>query len=188
MKSWSLAAWLRSHGRRMAIRFWQADRTASFALASPIQQVARNNHRRRRARDEGHAEPAQAVLFTRDGKKGISASLDKTIRLFDLKTGEKLHRFEHDNWVFCAALVGDKQLITGSKDHTLRLWDLENRGQVCNIDAGGEVRGSRSLPMRGWSQRVATTVIFAFSSCQRAAARRRIRRARRRGHWSGILA
>jgi WD40 repeat protein len=95
---------------------------------------------------EGHSEGAQAVLFTRDGKKGISASFDKTVRLFDLKTGEKLHQFEHDDWVFCAALVGDKQLITGSKDHTLRLWDLETGARVCNIDAGAEVRGCAISP------------------------------------------
>ncbi|KAH8588534.1 vegetative incompatibility protein HET-E-1 [Bisporella sp. PMI_857] len=77
----------------------------------------------------------KAVAFIPNGKQLASGSIDRTVRLWDVATGELRQTFEgHTKSVRAVAfsqdgkqLVSgsdDKTLMSGSNDQTLRLWDV----------------------------------------------------------------
>ena len=72
-----------------------------------------------------------SVALTPDGRKGISGSRDKTVRVWDLESGECLKVLKgHTNSVRSVALTPDgRKGISGGEDKTVRVWDLESR--VC---------------------------------------------------------
>ena len=69
-----------------------------------------------------------AVAVTPDGGRAVSGSLDRTLRLWDLGTGQRVRTLEgHTSSVRAVALTPDgRRAVSGSGDHTLRLWDLES--------------------------------------------------------------
>jgi len=73
----------------------------------------------------GHSEPIQAVVLSSDGQFALSASWDKTMRLYDLNTGATARTFQgHTKDVFSVAFSGDnRQIVSGSRDKTIKLWN-----------------------------------------------------------------
>jgi WD40 repeat protein len=67
------------------------------------------------------------VAYSPDGKTALSASWDSTLILWDVETGEVIHRLlGHQDIVMGVAFHPDGRLaISGSRDGTLILWDLE---------------------------------------------------------------
>src|SRR5262249_47188956 len=78
---------------------------------------------------KGHAETVYAVAYTPDGKQVITASFDKTLKLWDAATGKEIKTFAgpqgHQNLILCVALSPDGQLIaSGSSDNQAKIWDF----------------------------------------------------------------
>jgi WD40 repeat protein len=73
----------------------------------------------------GHTSYVCRVVVSADGKRVLTSSDDKTLRLWDADTGEQLRVFEgHTGSVGGAALSPDgKYVLSGSHDRTVRLWD-----------------------------------------------------------------
>mmetsp|Transcript_66766 Transcript_66766/g.150752 ORF Transcript_66766/g.150752 Transcript_66766/m.150752 type:complete len:317 (+) Transcript_66766:90-1040(+) len=73
----------------------------------------------------GHSEPVACVVLSSDGQFALSASWDKTMRLWDLNTGATVRTFQgHTKDVFSAAFSGDnRQIVSGSRDKTIKLWN-----------------------------------------------------------------
>jgi WD40 repeat protein len=92
----------------------------------------------------GHTSHVWSVSVSADGKRVLTSSTDKTLRLWDADTGQCLRVFEgHTGRVaFGAALSPDgKRVLSGSDDKTLRLWDADTgkeirlmTGHTANVD------------------------------------------------------
>ena len=72
-------------------------------------------------------EPMNSAAFSPDGKLIVTASSDKTARVWDVNTGKEiLSLVGHTGYVYFAAFNRDgKRIVTASSDKTARVWDFE---------------------------------------------------------------
>jgi dynein assembly factor with WDR repeat domains 1 len=87
----------------------------------------------------GHVTPLTNATFNRAGTKVISSSYDRTCKVWDSATGEKLLALEgHKNVVYASAFdntpIGEK-IVTISFDKTTRIWDA-NTGECLHALRG----------------------------------------------------
>ena len=76
---------------------------------------------------KGHRKTLTDIAFTPNGRWAATASLDRSIRLWDARTGKMLARFlaGHRDWIRTLAFQPDgNQLCSGGDDGAIRLWDL----------------------------------------------------------------
>jgi WD40 repeat protein len=80
---------------------------------------------------ETHTEPVWAVAATTDGRHAISGSYDRTLRLWDLESGQTIRTLEgHTDAVYAVVVTLDGRCaVSASHDKTLRVWDVES-GQM----------------------------------------------------------
>jgi WD40 repeat protein len=73
----------------------------------------------------GHTAAVTSVAMTGDGRWALSASPDRTVRVWDVHTGRCVRTFKgHAKGVNSVAVTGDgSRALSGSWDTTLRLWD-----------------------------------------------------------------
>jgi len=76
----------------------------------------------------GHDGSINAVALTSDGRRAVSASSDKTLKIWDLDGGQEIRTLRgHDEGVNAVALTPDQRLaVSASDDRTLKVWDLES--------------------------------------------------------------
>ncbi|MFM2060704.1 MAG: hypothetical protein RLZZ507_374 [Cyanobacteriota bacterium] len=84
---------------------------------------------------KGHDNAVRAVAITPDGKKAVSGSDDKTLKLWNLETYQEICTLTgHENWVRSVTITPDgKKAVSSSDDNTLKLWDLERRKEISNF-------------------------------------------------------
>ena len=72
----------------------------------------------------GHDNWVRGLVFHPTGKYLISASDDKTIKVWDMKTGRCSKTLEaHAHFVTCIAFnSGSPVVATGSVDQTVKIW------------------------------------------------------------------
>lgn len=73
----------------------------------------------------GHNHFVSDVVMSSDGQFAISGSWDKTLRLWNLTTGQTATRFTgHTGDVLSVHFSADnRQILSGSRDRTARLWN-----------------------------------------------------------------
>ncbi|MBV8629417.1 MAG: TIR domain-containing protein, partial [Silvibacterium sp.] len=84
----------------------------------------------------GHSAWVSGVAIAPDGRRAISASEDKTLKVWDLESGAELHTLAgHSGWVTSVAVTPDgRRAISASHDKTLKVWDLENGGELRTLE------------------------------------------------------
>jgi WD40 repeat protein len=77
---------------------------------------------------KGHTGPVVSVTVSADGRIALSASKDRTIRMWDIQKGECLKVLEgHSDYPKSVAMSGDGRIaVSGSDDQTVIVWDLVN--------------------------------------------------------------
>lgn len=75
-----------------------------------------------------HTNGVTGVAVTTDGKKAVSSSWDKTLKVWDMETGEEIKTLTgHSDGVMGVCITPDgKKAVSASNDGTLKVWDLEN--------------------------------------------------------------
>jgi dipeptidyl aminopeptidase/acylaminoacyl peptidase len=86
-------------------------------------------------RFEGHTDCVLGLALSSDGKQLATAGDDKTVRIWDVKTGEESARLDHPARVDCVAFAPDKPaLASGCSDHFIRLWNTKTRSVDRKLD------------------------------------------------------
>jgi len=98
------------------------------------------------------------IAISPDGRRVLTASTDKTARVWDVLTGRQLTIMRHEAWVEACAFSPDgNTVLTGGWDNAARLWDSrtgEPMGQPLSC-GGGVVQvvfspDGRTVFTRGW--------------------------------------
>ncbi len=101
----------------------------------------------------GHQSAVTDVDFSPDNKYLLTASRDRTARLWDLTNTRKLPTIfdDHNDWVLTAKFdVTGEQIITGSKDNFLRVWPMDPKilaDRICDFV-------DRNLTREEWAEYV----------------------------------
>lgn len=97
------------------------DKTVSIWKLTPSE----TNYGQQKRALTGHSHYVSDVVLSSDGQFAMSASWDKTLRLWDLNLGVSSRRFVgHTHDVLSVAFSADnRQIVSGSRDKTLKLWN-----------------------------------------------------------------
>ena len=89
---------------------------------------------------KGHKAVVDQMRFSPNGKYMASASRDKTLRLWDIATGEEIRTFGHTDWVKCLSFSTDGQSIaSGGSDRTIKLWDVHTGKELRTFTGSQQV-------------------------------------------------
>jgi len=92
---------------------------------------------------EGHTDQVNCIIISKDNKYLISASSDKTIKVWNLQKNKVEKTLTGHDWkVLTIALSKDgKYLVSGSNDGSLKLWEFETGKELQSFDdIGSNVR------------------------------------------------
>ena len=76
---------------------------------------------------KGHAGPVRSVEFSADNRQIITASDDKTVKIWSLPSKRfRCSLLGHSNWVRSASFAPDTRVaVSGGDDKLVKLWDVE---------------------------------------------------------------
>ena len=119
-----------------------------------------------------HEKDINSVAVSLDGKYIVSASDDKTARVWEIATGKEIARMAHDGPVNFAAFSPDgKYVVSGSADKTVRVWEAGTGREISRMthddlvttvafspDGKYVVSGSADKTVRLWEATTGTEV------------------------------
>ncbi len=84
---------------------------------------------------KGHSNVIKSVAFSRDGKYLVSASRDKTVKLWEVSTGREIRTFiEHTETVTTAQFDSSgTQIITGGADNLVKIWEVATGKELATL-------------------------------------------------------
>ena len=84
----------------------------------------------------GHVDKVSACAVTPDGRRVVSASDDKTLKIWDVESGRAVATLEgHVALVSACAVSPDgRRVVSASDDKTLKVWDLESGRAMATLD------------------------------------------------------
>ena len=92
----------------------------------------------------GHSNWVEGVAISADGRRAVSASWDRTLKVWDLESGRELRTLKGQSAAprGVAASADWRRAVSVSEDGMLRVWDLENGRDLRTLSAhSGGARG-----------------------------------------------
>lgn len=89
---------------------------------------------------EAHAMPARSVAFSPEGSCLSTASDDRHVNLYDLRSGALIQAFSHESMAFTVAASPDgRHLASGCSSGAVCLWDLGMRRRLHRADTHSDI-------------------------------------------------
>ncbi len=80
---------------------------------------------------EGHENVVSAVTFSRDGKRVVSASWDRTARIWEAGSGRLLTTLDgHRDWVLDVSTTPEDKSLVSASQHAARVWSTTSFEQT----------------------------------------------------------
>jgi WD40 repeat protein len=80
------------------------------------------------------------VAFSPDGRWLATGASDRTARIWDAQTGQRLRTLPHDGWVVAVAFSPDGRWLATGSQKMVRIWDAQTGSQpLRTIPHDGEV-------------------------------------------------
>ncbi len=94
-----------------------------------------------------HQDAVYHAAFSPDGARILTASWDKTAKLWDAASGKLIASFAHQGTVKAAAFSPDgTRILTASADHSAKLWDAASGKLIASFDHQGTVNVAAFSP------------------------------------------
>ncbi|KAH8608862.1 WD domain [Trypanosoma vivax] len=103
------------------------DKTLISWSDNPNRHAEENDYCIPERRLEGHSAFVSDVALSNNGSFAVSASWDRSMRLWNLQNGQCQYKFlGHTRDVLSVAFSPDnRQIVSGSRDRTLRVWNVK---------------------------------------------------------------
>ncbi|MFN7216626.1 NACHT and WD repeat domain-containing protein [Microcystis sp.] len=100
---------------------------------------------------EGHNSNVNSVSFSSDGKTLATGSDDKTIKLWNVQTGQEIRTLTgHNGIVNSVSFSSDgKTLASDSSDNTIKLWNVETGKEIRTLSGHNDIVRSVSFSPDG---------------------------------------
>ncbi len=98
---------------------------------------------------EEHRGPVMGCAVTPDGQRVVSASWDKTLKVWEVETGQVVVTLEgHEGGVSgCAVTPDGRRVVSASEDGTLKIWEVETGRELATLKGHqGGVSGCAVTP------------------------------------------
>ncbi|KAJ8263113.1 hypothetical protein COCON_G00155700 [Conger conger] len=115
----------------------------------------------------GHSKAVHLTDFTSDGFRIISGSDDYTCRLWDIPNSVELNSYsEHTDYVRCGTTskLNPDLFITGSYDHTVKVFDSRTDRSVMSMDHSQPVESVLLFPSEGLLVSAVSLCCCAFAA------------------------
>ncbi|MDY6990290.1 MAG: TIR domain-containing protein [Thermodesulfobacteriota bacterium] len=120
-------------------------------LEAPACRAKYNPHPALSKTLEGHTDQVNGVSVTADGRMAVSGGNDRTLRVWDVETGECVKTFQgHTNFVQSVSVTADGRMAVSGGHATVRVWDIETGECIKTLKTFGE-------GYSGWIQSVSVT-------------------------------